>query len=141
MTTAVTTYTAEPDDRGWQHHSDGLLQLLLFVDSVAFDGHKGIGMGMDWIQDLSVLPRTRGQKFEITVPSGRERRECHLSGQSAREQSTIRTFVKELITSIIAILMIFIIIYAGVSMMVTLFVYPPYRSQLAMRIHHAGSEL
>lgn len=81
-------------------------------------------VGMDWIQDLSVLPRTRGQKFEITVPSGRERRECHLSGQSAREQSTIRTFVKELITSIIAILMIFIIIYAGVSMMVTLFVYP-----------------
>lgn len=46
ITTAVTTYTAEPDDRGWQHHSDGLLQLLLFVDSVAFDGHKGIGMGM-----------------------------------------------------------------------------------------------
>lgn len=49
MTTVVTTYTAKPDDRGWQHHSDGLLQLLLFVDSVAFDGHKGIdiGMGMD----------------------------------------------------------------------------------------------
>lgn len=96
MTTVVTTYTAKPDDRGWQHHSDGLLQLLLFVDSVAFDGHKGIGMGMDmyghgmdWIQDLSVLPRTRGQKFEITVPSGRERRECHLSGHSAREQSII----------------------------------------------------
>lgn len=88
-----------------------------------------------------MLPRTRGQKFEITVPSGRERRECHLSGQSARKQSLIGTFVKELITSIIAILMILVIIYAGVSMMVTLFVYPPYRSQLAMRTRHAGGEL
>lgn len=48
MTTVVTTYTAEPDDRGWQHHSDGLLELLLFVDSVAFDGRKGMyGHGLD----------------------------------------------------------------------------------------------